>query len=183
MPVINHLILHMMNRFSLFFLSLSILFLASCQDIIDPINDDSGTITATINTINTINTTINTPDNKCVLVPNTSVWGQIITNSSANRDRRVDLVFGIGYDDDMRKARDILLEVVGEHELVLEDPEPVVRVHELADSSVNLVCRPWVRTEDYWEVYWDLTEKVKAAFDANGISIPYPQQDVHFSQG
>lgn len=142
-----------------------------------------GGVDGKVEGVSLVSTTISTPDNKCVLVPNKSVWGQVITNASANPERRVDLVFGISYDDDMKQARDILLDIVREHELVLDDPEPVVRVHELADSSVNLVCRPWVKRENYWDVYWDITEKVKAAFDANGISIPYPQQYVHYAKG
>jgi small conductance mechanosensitive channel len=91
----------------------------------------------------------------------------------------VDLVFGIGYDDDIEHAQRILEQVVSEHERVLKDPEPVIRVHELAESSVNFVCRPWVKTDDYWDVYWDLTQTVKQRFDKEGISIPFPQRDVH----
>jgi small conductance mechanosensitive channel len=96
--------------------------------------------------------------------------------------RRVDLVFGIGYADSIEKAIGILEDIVGKHELVLEKPEPVIRVHELADSSVNLICRPWAKTDDYWTVYWDLTRAVKERFDAEGVSIPFPQRDVHLYQ-
>jgi small conductance mechanosensitive channel len=92
------------------------------------------------------------------------------------------MVFGISYDDDIEKAQTILEAVVKEHALVLDDPEPVVRVHELGDSSVNFVCRPWTKTEDYWTVYWDVTRAVKERFDANDVTIPYPQRDVHIYQ-
>lgn len=140
-----------------------------------------GGVEGKVDNVSLVSTTIRTADNKSILVPNQSVWGQVITNSSANQDRRVDLIFGIGYDDDIEKAQEILAQLVKQHELTLETPEPVIKVHELAASSVNFVCRPWVRTEDYWDVYWDLTRQVKEAFDANGISIPFPQQDVHYS--
>ena len=98
-------------------------------------------------------------------------------------DRRVDLIFGIGYDDDIEKAQGILEQLVDGHERILKTPEPVIKVHELADSSVNFICRPWAKTDDYWDVYWDLTRQVKESFDSNGISIPYPQQDVHYTGG
>jgi small conductance mechanosensitive channel len=88
-------------------------------------------------------------------------------------------VFGIGYDDNIRHATDVLMEVAGEHKLVLDEPPVMVNVDELADSSVNLLCRPWVKTKDYWAVRWDLTRQVKERFDAEGISIPFPQRDVH----
>jgi small conductance mechanosensitive channel len=92
------------------------------------------------------------------------------------------MVFGIGYSDDIDKANKILDEILSDHELVLKTPEPVVKLHELADSSVNFVCRPWVKPEDYWDVYWDVTREVKHRFDAEGISIPFPQRDVHLYQ-
>jgi small conductance mechanosensitive channel len=91
----------------------------------------------------------------------------------------VDLVFGVGYDDDLGQAQALLEEILEQHELVLKDPAPVVRVNELAASSINFVVRPWVNTADYWEAYWDITRRVKESFDEAGISIPYPQQDVH----
>ena len=93
--------------------------------------------------------------------------------------RRVDLVFGIGYSDDIDKAQKILEEIVTAHEFVLNDPKPIVKLHELADSSVNFICRPWVRPINYWDVYWDITREVKRRFDIEGVSIPFPQQDVH----
>jgi len=122
---------------------------------------------------------IRTVDNKAVIVPNNQVWSSAITNVTGTSTRRVDLVFGIGYSDDMEKAQGILEEVVSKHEKILEDPEPTIRVHELGDSSVNFICRPWVKSEDYWDVYWDLTRRVKERFDEEGVSIPFPQRDVH----
>jgi small conductance mechanosensitive channel len=129
-----------------------------------------------------VSTTLRTPDNQKVIVPNNMIWGDVITNVTGTATRRVDLVFGIGYDDDIPKAQSLLEEILSAHELVLKHPEPVVKVHELADSSVNFVARPWVNTGDYWDVYWDITRTVKERFDAAGISIPYPQQDVHMHQ-
>jgi len=120
-----------------------------------------------------------TPDNQRLIVPNNKIWGDVIRNVTASDTRRVDLVFGIGYDDDMAKAEEILRAVCKEHELVLDEPETNVRVHELGDSSVNFICRPWVKKADYWTVYWDLTRKVKERFDAEGVGIPFPQRDVH----
>lgn len=125
-------------------------------------------------------TTIRTMDNRTVHVPNSMVWGDVITNVTANEMRRVDMVFGISYGSDFARAREVLLEILTSHDKVLEDPEPNVRVHELADSSVNLITRPWVKTTDYWDVFWDVTETVKRRFDDEGIQIPFPQRDVHF---
>jgi small conductance mechanosensitive channel len=125
-------------------------------------------------------TTIRTMDNRTIHVPNGMVWGDVITNVTANRTRRVDMVFGIGYGCDFARAREVLLEILTSHDKVLDDPEPNVRVHELADSSVNLITRPWVKTDDYWDVFWDVTETVKRRFDEEGIQIPFPQRDVHF---
>lgn len=141
-----------------------------------------GGVSGKIGQVSLVSTTIKTFDNKLVLVPNKNVWGQIITNSSRNTERRVDMIFGIGYDDDSEKAQQILEKIVGEHELVLDEPEPVIQLHELADSSVNFICRPWVKTENYWQVHWDVLKRVKSEFDQAGISIPYPQQDVHIHQ-
>jgi small conductance mechanosensitive channel len=141
-----------------------------------------GGISGKVHSLTLVSTELNTPDNKKVLVPNNSVWQGIITNAMGSRTRRVDLVFGIGYGDSIEKAIGILEEVVAKQELVLEKPEPVIKVSELADSSVNLICRPWCKTDDYWTVYWDLTRAVKERFDAEGVSIPFPQRDVHLFQ-
>lgn len=127
-----------------------------------------------------VSTTITTFDNQTLVVPNSKIWGDVIKNVTAQKLRRVDLVFGIGYGDDIPHAEDILQAVVSGHEKVLEKPQTLIKVHELADSSVNFAVRPWVRTEDYWDVYWDLTRAVKLRFDEEGISIPFPQRDVHF---
>jgi len=141
-----------------------------------------GGVSGKIGQVSLVSTTINTFDNKVVLVPNKNVWGQIITNSSASKERRIDMIFGIGYDDDSEKAKQILEQIVIDHELVLDEPEPVIQLHELADSSVNFICRPWVKTENYWQVHWDILKKAKSEFDQAGISFPYPQQDVHIHQ-
>jgi small conductance mechanosensitive channel len=141
-----------------------------------------GGVSGKVDSVSLVSTTIKTFDNKVVLVPNNSVWGQVITNATASDERRVDMVFGVGYGDDLAKAQAILEKIVAAQDQVLKDPEPVVKVHELADSSVNFICRPWAKTSDYWDVYWDITRKVKEEFDSNGISIPFPQQDVHLHQ-
>ncbi len=139
-------------------------------------------VSGSVKSMNLISTTIHTFDNQKVIVPNNAVWGSAITNITGNPTRRVDLVFGIGYSDDIDKAKDVLKRIVTSHELVLKDPEPVINMHELADSSVNFVVRPWSKTSDYWTVYWDITREVKKQFDAEGISIPFPQRDVHVFQ-
>lgn len=136
---------------------------------------ESGTVVS----IKIFNTILNTPDNRQIIVPNNSVLSSAITNVTANDTRRVDLVFGIGYDDDLLKAKEILERIISEEPRILAEPATNIAVHELADSSVNFVVRPWVNTPDYWSVYWALTEKVKLIFDQEGISIPYPQTDVH----
>jgi small conductance mechanosensitive channel len=129
-----------------------------------------------------VSTTLRKLDNQKVVVPNNMIWGDIITNVTGTEKRRVDMVFGIGYNDDIAKAQKILEDILNNHQAVLKDPEAVVQVHELGDSSVNFVVRPWVRTDDYWDVYWDVTRAVKERFDAEGVSIPFPQRDVHLYQ-
>jgi small conductance mechanosensitive channel len=126
-----------------------------------------------------VSTTITTFDNQTLVVPNSKIWGDVIKNVTAQRLRRVDLEFGIGYGDDIEQAERVLNDVLETHDKVLGKPAAVVKVHSLGDSSVNFVVRPWVRTEDYWDVYWDLTREVKLRFDREGISIPFPQRDVH----
>jgi small conductance mechanosensitive channel len=132
-----------------------------------------------VESMNLLSTQLRTPDNQLIIVPNNSVWGDVITNVTGITKRRIDLMFGIGYSDDIDKAQNILEEIVNGHELVLKEPEAVVKLHELADSSVNFICRPWVKPDDYWDVYWDITREVKRRFDAEGVSIPFPQRDVH----
>lgn len=135
-----------------------------------------------VESMNLLSTQLRTPDNQLVVVPNNSVWGDVIINVTGITQRRVDLVFGIGYGDDIDKAQKILEDIVSGHKLVLKEPESIVKLHELADSSVNFICRPWVKPEDYWNVYWDITREVKRRFDAEGVSIPFPQRDVHIYQ-
>lgn len=136
-----------------------------------------------VETMNLMCTNLRSFDNKLTVIPNNSVWGNTITNATGHSaNRRVDLVFAIGYSDDADKAQDILKEIVASHKLILAEPQPVIRMNELADSSVNLICRPWAKTADYWTVYWDVIEGVKKRFDAEGIHIPFPQQDVHLYQ-
>lgn len=143
---------------------------------------EAGGVAGIVEKIEVFNTVFRSPDNKEIIVPNAHIYGGTITNYSAKPTRRVDMVIGIGYDDDMKKAHDLIWQVLNADERVLKDPEPVVAVSELADSSVNFVVRPWVATANYWPVMWALTEEIKNTFDANGVSIPYPQQDVHMHQ-
>lgn len=140
---------------------------------------EAGGVNGKVSHMSLVNTTFMTFDNQRLVVPNNKIWGEVIRNVTAQKTRRVDLVFGISYDDDIEKAEAILTEIVAGNEAVLEEPEPVIKLHELADSSVNFIVRPWVRTDDYWDAYWDLTKAVKKRFDEEGISIPYPQRDVH----
>ncbi len=136
-------------------------------------------VSGTVSAMSLVSTTIKTPDNQTIIVPNNSIWGGVITNITGNDTRRVDMTFGIDYSDDIPKAQKVLEDILAKHPKVLKDPAPVVKLHELADSSVNFVVRPWVKTSDYWDVYWDVTRAVKERFDAEGISIPFPQQDIH----
>ena len=139
-------------------------------------------ITGFVQSMNLNTTTIKTFDNQVVVVPNGSIWGDNIINVTGSDTRRVDMTFGISYSDDMGKAQGILEEILQSHPLVLAEPAPNVKVHELGDSSVNYICRPWTKTSDYWTVYWDVTRSVKERFDAEGVSIPFPQRDVHLFQ-
>ena len=132
-----------------------------------------------VDSMSLVSTTIKTFDNQIVIVPNGVIWGDVITNVTGSDTRRVDMVFGISYTDDINKTQKILEEIVNAHELILDSPKPLIRLHELADSSVNFVCRPWAKTNVYWDVYWDITRSVKERFDKEGISIPFPQHDVH----
>ncbi len=133
----------------------------------------------TVREITIFNTIITTPDNQKVIIPNNSIMGNVITNVTANPTRRIDLVAGIGYGDDIDAAKKAIEEILAAEKRILDDPSPTIAVSELADSSVNFVVRPWVRTEDYWDVRFALTEQIKKVFDKQGINIPFPQQDVH----
>ena len=139
----------------------------------------AGGASGTVEEISIFNTVLKTPDNQILIVPNGSITTDTIINVNAKEKRRVDLVVGIGYDDDIKKAKDILNSIINEESRVLKDEANLVAVSELGDSSVNFVVRAWVNTPDYWPVKFDLTEKVKTTFDKEGISIPFPQQDVH----
>lgn len=143
---------------------------------------DAGGITGTVDKIEIFQTIMKTPDNKLVIVPNAQITGGAITNYSAEPIRRVDLVIGISYDSDLRKAKQILENILKNDERVLPEPVASVKVAALADSSVNLNVRPWVKSADYWGVYWDTLEKVKLIFDEQGIGIPFPQMDVHIKK-
>jgi small conductance mechanosensitive channel len=136
-------------------------------------------ITGKVEQIDMVNTMLTTGDNQQVIIPNGSITSSVITNINANPTRRVELTVGIGYQDDVDKAKRILTDLLHTDDRILADPAPTVSVTELADSSVNLAIRPWVKTADYWDVRFDLTEKIKDAFDKEGISIPFPQREVH----
>lgn len=136
-------------------------------------------VSGLVKKMNLVSTTIVTFDNQTLVVPNRKIWGDVIKNVTAQKIRRVDLQFGIGYADDIEHAEKIFKEIVDSHEKVLKDPEPNIRLHSLGDSSVNFIVRPWTKTEDYWNVYWDITREVKLRLDQEGISIPFPQRDVH----
>jgi small conductance mechanosensitive channel len=140
---------------------------------------EAGGVTGKVDQMNLVSTMILTFDNQLLIVPNKQVWGGIIRNVTHQDKRRVDMTFGIGYSDDIPKAEQVLTEIITSHEKVLKDPEPVVRLNTLGESSVDFVVRPWSKTDDYWDVYWDVTREVKERFDAEGISIPFPQRDVH----
>ena len=140
---------------------------------------EAGGATGTVEDINLFSTIIAPVDNRTIIVPNAAIVGGNITNYSMKPNRRVDHVFGIGYDDDLKLAKEILMEMMVNDPRVLKEPAPFVAVSELADSSVNFVTRAWVKSEDYWDVHFEQIEKVKLTFDEKGISIPYPQMDVH----
>jgi len=143
---------------------------------------EAGGVSGTVQEIGIFATTLKTGDNRIIIVPNGAIYNGTIVNNSARDTRRIDMVFGIGYDDDIRKAKEILQSILAADERILKDPAPLVAVAELADSSVNFNVRPWVNSGDYWSVLYGVTEKVKLAFDEAGISIPYPQMDVHVSK-
>ncbi|RAK00688.1 mechanosensitive ion channel family protein [Aliidiomarina maris] len=143
---------------------------------------DAGGIAGTVIGIELFTTVLKTPDSKKVVVPNSRITSSPITNFSEHPTRRVDMVIGVSYNSDLRKAKEVLMRVLKEDERVLEEPAPRVSVTELADSSVNFIVRPWVKSEDYWPFYWDTMEKIKLTLDEEGIGIPFPQMDVHLHQ-
>jgi small conductance mechanosensitive channel len=133
--------------------------------------------------IQIFNTILNSPDNVRLIIPNGQVTGSSIMNYTVNGTRRVDLVVGVSYDDDLKKARQVIEQVLAGDDRILSEPPTTVAVSELADSSVNFVVRPWVKTADYWDVYFNITEGIKTALDKSGITIPYPQRDIHMKGG
>lgn len=140
---------------------------------------DAGGTMGSVLEIGIFTTVLKSPDNKKVIVPNAQLTGGVVTNVNAFGTRRLDLSAGIGYGDDIDKAHKVLAEIVAADERVLQDPAPKIAVNELGDSSVNFVVRPWVNSADYWDVYFEMTETIKKRFDEEGISIPFPQRDVH----
>lgn len=140
---------------------------------------EAGGATGSVKEIQIFNTILSSPDNVKIIVPNAQVTGGNIKNYTANGTRRVDLVIGVSYEDDLKRSKEVIESVLAKEERLLKEPAWTVAVSELADSSVNFVVRPWVNSADYWDVYFDLTASIKIALDENGISIPYPQRDVH----
>lgn len=149
-------------------------------DVGDLIN--AAGVTGKVSHMSLVSTTIKTLDNQRLIIPNNKIWGDTINNITVEHQRRVDMTFGIGYGDDIEKAERVMKAILLEHPKVLKNPEPIVKLHTLGESSVDFVVRPWAKPEDYWEVYWDVTRTVKMRFDAENISIPFPQRDVHIYQ-
>jgi len=143
---------------------------------------EAGGTSGSVNEVGMFNTTLTTPDNRRVIVPNNQITTAVITNFSANPTRRIDLLIGVDYGDDLRVARATLERVLQQHPKVLKDPAPAVLLMDLADSSVNFAVRPWVNTADYWVVRNELLEQLKAELETAGCSIPFPQRDVHLHQ-
>jgi small conductance mechanosensitive channel len=143
---------------------------------------EAGGVSGVVEKISIFSTTMRTGDNREVIVPNGAIYGGVITNFSARDTRRIDMVIGIGYDSEIKLARDTMSEIIDADNRILKDPQTLIAVSELADSSVNFVVRPWVKSADYWAVKFDLNEKIKLAFDEKGISIPYPQMDIHMDK-
>jgi len=143
---------------------------------------EAGGVSGVVKEIQIFSTVMTTPDNKLVVVPNAQVTGGAITNYSANPIRRIDLVIGVAYDADLKKTKNLLISLLENHPLILKDPTYTVGVSELGDSSVNFVVRPWVKTEDYWSVTFELNQTIKQALEDAGIGIPFPQMDIHVHQ-
>jgi small conductance mechanosensitive channel len=139
-------------------------------------------VSGSVREVRIFNTILDHPDNRRLIIPNSQITADKITNFTAVEKRRVDMTFGISYDDDMKKAKDVLMALIKSDPRVLKDPEPVVAVSELGDSSVNLVVRPWAKPSDYWGVFFDTMEKGKVELEKAGLTIPFPQRDVHLFQ-
>ncbi len=143
---------------------------------------EAGGVSGTVESIKIFSSTFRTGDNREVIIPNGGIYGGVITNYSARETRRIDMVFSIGYDDDLKKAKQVIAGILEDEPRILTDPPALVAVNELAENSVDLKVRPWVKTTDYGSVLSDLNERIKLAFDENGISIPFPQMDVHLGE-
>lgn len=143
---------------------------------------EGGGVFGKVKSMSIVSTTILTFDNQTLIIPNSKIWGDVIKNVTAQKVRRVDMVFGVSYADSIPKVEAIIADVVASHEKVLKEPEPIIKLHTLGESSVDFIVRPWARTEDYWDVYWDITRAIKMRFDEEGVSIPFPQRDVHIYQ-
>lgn len=143
---------------------------------------EAGGAQGSVKEIGIFTTILNSPDNVRVIVPNAQITGGTIKNYTVNGTRRLDMVFSVSYEDDLRKAKQVIEQVLAAENRILPDPAPVVAVSTLADSSVNFVVRPWVTVADYWPTHFDLTEKIKVALEANGLTIPFPQRDIHIKQ-
>jgi small conductance mechanosensitive channel len=141
---------------------------------------EAGGVFGRVSRMTLVSTTFLTLDHQTLVVPNSKIWGDVIKNVTAQEVRRVDMTFGISYADDIPHAERVLESILRDNAMVLDDPEPMVRLHNLGDSSVDFVVRPWVKTDDYWEAYWAVTREVKMRFDREAIGIPFPQRDVHF---
>jgi small conductance mechanosensitive channel len=140
---------------------------------------EAGGVMGTVSHMSIVNTTFKTIDNQLLIVPNNMVWSSVITNVTAQRTRRVDLKITVSYGDDLNKVEQVLNSIIDSHDAVLDEPAPVIKLHELGESGVMFVVRPWVKTEDYWPTYWDLLRSIKDRFDEEGITHPFPQHDVH----
>lgn len=140
---------------------------------------EAGGTAGTVEDISIFTTTLKTPDNRSVIIPNGNITTDVIINYTANKTRRIDMVVGVAYDADLQKTQKLLMKILTDRDDVLTDPAPVVEVHELGDSSVDFVVRPWVKTDDYWNIRWALNKKIKMELDKAGIGIPFPQRDVH----
>jgi small conductance mechanosensitive channel len=140
---------------------------------------DAAGIMGSVTTINIFNSVFTTPDNKVIVLPNAAIMGGAITNYTGQEKRRVDLKIGVSYNSEVKKVKEVIGRVIDKHELIHKDPEPLIRLAEMADSSLNYNVRVWTNTSDYWTLFYDLNEQIKEELDKNGISIPFPQMDVH----
>ncbi len=140
---------------------------------------EAGGTAGTVEEVQIFQTVLKSPDNRAIFVPNTQIMSGTITNYSRKSERRVNLTASVGYNDDLDKVKQVLTDILAKDDRVLEEPAPTIAIMELADSSINFVVRPWVKSADYWPLYFDLNERIKKRFDEEGISIPFPQRDVH----